>query len=234
MTNSITPTAHSSLVGGSTAARRVRNQGLLPEERQRKLQLVRDPAYLRRILLYDPSTGRLTWRERGPELFDCEDRYVQQVMKGWNSRYAGKPALVQTGTNNRYLQGLIGGVGVMSHRAAWMIYHGTPIPNGLQIDHINGDVTDNRIGNLRLATPQQNTFNSPGQPNSASRYKGVSWLSKAGRWRASVKVKGRFKELGLYATQEEAHSAYMAATEKLHGDFAYAKRPQQEKRSTNR
>ena len=44
------------------------------------------------------------------------------------------------------------------HRLIWEEAYG-PIPSGMQIDHINGIRTDNRLENLRLATNQQNSSN---------------------------------------------------------------------------
>lgn len=41
------------------------------------------------------------------------------------------------------------------HRIVWESVHG-PIPDGLQINHINGIKTDNRINNLELVTPSEN------------------------------------------------------------------------------
>lgn len=44
---------------------------------------------------------------------------------------------------------------VMAHRLIWERVNG-PIPEGMQINHINGIKHDNRIANLELVTPSEN------------------------------------------------------------------------------
>lgn len=95
-------------------------------------------------------------------------------------------------------------------------------PVGLQIDHINRNGLDNRLENLRLATPTQNRRNGSLQSNNSIGLKGVRFtragLSKP--YRATIYVQRRQIHLGSYATPEEAAAAYDRAAVELFGDFA--------------
>jgi hypothetical protein len=103
-----------------------------------------------------------------------------------------------------------------AHRLIWELFNG-PIPEGMLIDHIDGDILNNRIENLRLATRQQNNVNS----NGSGRYaKGVV-LSNSNKFRARIKVDGVHMDLGSYDTEEEAAEAYRVAALEVHGEFAY-------------
>ena len=103
-----------------------------------------------------------------------------------------------------------------AHRIVWQLHNGQ-IPDGLQIDHINGIKDDNRIENLRLDVNKENPQNiSEPQCNNTSGYLGVSWNEREKKWRAQIMVKGKRKYLGLYDTKEEAYEAYLAAKRDLH------------------
>jgi hypothetical protein len=99
------------------------------------------------------------------------------------------------------------------HVICWAIYFGE-YPNS-SIDHINGNRSDNRIVNMRLATAKQNAQNRHGaQSNNLIGLIGVS--KHQGKWRPRVAVDGKTHHFGLFDTAEEAHLAYLSKKRGLH------------------
>lgn len=92
-------------------------------------------------------------------------------------------------------------------------------PDGLLVDHINGDPLDNRRSNLRLATDEQNAWNSR-KKRGTSRFKGVSLVRPTGRWSSMIRVDGATRFLGNYLTEEDAARAYDAVARERFGEFA--------------
>jgi len=90
----------------------------------------------------------------------------------------------------------------------------------LEIDHINGDKTDNRLDNLRLCTHSQNHFNIKKAGRCSSRFKGVYFIKKTNRWCARITVKGKTYRLGNFCTEEDAAKAYDVEAKKRCGGFA--------------
>jgi len=97
------------------------------------------------------------------------------------------------------------------HRVVWEMHNGE-IPEGLYVDHIDRDSTNNRIENLRLVTVQQNNRNQ--------QRKGYSYDKARDAYRARIWVDGKSIELGSYAHEEDASNAYQTAKQNLFGEHA--------------
>ena len=152
----------------------------------------------RELLDYDPDTGVLTWKvgRRGP------------ARAGAVSGYLG---------GNGYLRTRVDGRMYRNHRVAWLIATGSWPAD--QIDHINGDRTDNRLANLREATARQNAHNTGLPVNNTSGFKGVHWHNHKGKWRAQVSHDGRLIYIGYFDTPEQASVAYEFYCEQTRGEF---------------
>ena len=100
----------------------------------------------------------------------------------------------------------------LAHRIVWALHFGDPGDH--QIDHIDRNHNNNRIENLRLATPRQNQHNRTNF-SGKSQFKGVG-LHANGRWRARVDG----EVVGYFATEIEAALAYNEAALVKHGSFA--------------
>lgn len=108
----------------------------------------------------------------------------------------------------------------LAHRVAWCIYHGE-WPTG-QIDHINGDKSDNRIANLRDVSASVNCQNQHrARRNSKTKALGVT-RTGSGRYMARMFVGGKRFYLGVHDSAEAAHAAYARAKKR---DESHPPRP---------
>lgn len=114
-----------------------------------------------------------------------------------------------------YKKVMLLGKNYLLHRIAFFLYHGY-IPE--QIDHINGNRSDNRKCNLRQANFAQNAQNRRLTTNNKTGYKGVS--KSKNRYRATISYNKKFKHLGYFDTIEEAAKVYEKACEKFHKEYA--------------
>lgn len=88
------------------------------------------------------------------------------------------------------------------------------------VDHRDGDGLNCRRCNLRSANASQNACNRRHHHDNTSGFKGVSWSKQKRRWRATITLGGKQRNLGLFDAPEQAARAYDAAARRLHGEFA--------------
>jgi hypothetical protein len=167
--------------------------------------------FVRSRLHYDSATGIFTWLRRSGQT--REDKIFNTMFAGkaagWKSRQGNKSRIEISFGHN--------GSNFKAHRLAWLYVHGA-WPS-CDVDHINGDPTDNRIENLRLCTASQNARNRGPQVNNTSGFKGVWYNRQCGKYSADIWVNGKKVYLGLFPTKEAAAATYALANDKYHGEF---------------
>ena len=105
---------------------------------------------------------------------------------------------------------------VKAHRIIFGLHHGY-IPE--QVDHINGNRSDNRIENLRAANNQTNQFNRACR-NGVSGLKNIYWRESRKRWFVKLCLKDKQVWLGSYKELELAELVAIEARNKYHKEFA--------------
>lgn len=96
---------------------------------------------------------------------------------------------------------------------------GGPIPKGKFVDHKNRDRLDNTRKNLRLTDCSGNSANVT-KFTGSSKFIGVHWSKRRGKWYSQIKKSGKVKYLGVFDNEEDAAEAYNSAALELHGEFA--------------
>lgn len=171
------------------------------------------PDLLRQLLRYEPETGKLFWKERTADIFHCTVQTREWSCRRWNSQHAGKAAFTAD-SGVGYRAGHIFGKRYYAHRVAWAITHRT-WPEG-EIDHIDGNRSNNALSNLRAVSPADNRKNQKRRTDNVSGATGVYWSAKELKWRAQIKVGRIMRSLGCFGQLSDAIAARKAA-EVLHG-----------------
>ena len=137
------------------------------------------------------------------ELFDyLEDGKL--VRKATTSNRAKIGTIVGSNNGNGYLRVSVNSKYCHVHRIIFMWHYGY-FPE--EVDHKNGDKSDNRIENLREATHSQNGKNLSIRKNNKVGVNGIRWDSSRNKWYASIGVNHKTKYLGRYVVLEDAIKA---------------------------
>lgn len=162
---------------------------------------------LRQLLDYDPETGVLRWKERGPDGFKTARSHSV-----WNAKHAGGLAF-RMANDRGYLTSCVLGRRYSAHRVVWKWVTGQDPDH---IDHINGVKADNRFSNLRNVAKVDNQRNRKKPSNNTSGVIGVTARSDLpGKWIAYIGEGGKTIKLGSFETKEAALAARRAAEERL-------------------
>lgn len=153
---------------------------------------------LKSLLRYDPETGVFTYRDR-------KGRKMPGTVAGTDE---GRGYIAICLDYKRY----------RAAHLAWLYIYGR-LPES-QIDHKNGNPSDNRIENLRESTQAQNLQNlrSP-KTNSSSKYLGVTCHKriKNKKWQARIQIDEKVRSLGYFRCPTAAYLlGYLPAKRRLH------------------
>lgn len=150
---------------------------------------------LKKCLKYEIKTGEFKWIIRISKKVKVGDTAGTFDKKG-------------------YCRIAIKGIRYQAHRLAWLYIYGH-FPKEY-IDHIDGNPRNNRIENLRECTLAENSQNIRAHIDAFSKYVGVSWYKRYGKWRAKIQLNGKEKCLGYFDTEDQAFNAYKKEKSKLH------------------
>lgn len=137
--------------------------------------------------------------------YDLETGKVRRTRDGVELRNVAK---------NGYLRGRVCGELHYVHRLVVLCMTGD-WPSA-DVDHIDGDRSNNRWVNLRAATRAENLQNRSATTKSASGVRNVYFDKPSGKWQVKVMRSGRSKSFGYFGTLEEASSVALTAKAEMH------------------
>jgi hypothetical protein len=166
---------------------------------------------------YEEASGNLIWKPRSG---------ASKGDKTFNTKYAGAVAGSMGYTDTGIARGICvtvrsNGIKIQeyAHRIISEMFDG-PIPEGIQIDHKDGNAFNNRRSNHRRATVTQNRHNMRITFRNNSGLKGVAFDKARGLWSAEIRANGVRRHLGRFQTKGLAAVARAKAAIRYHGDFA--------------
>jgi len=139
---------------------------------------------------------------------DVDYEYLSQWRWSYDGRYAVRKTNYYDNSGKRFTKKFY--------------MHRELMGNPKAVDHKNLNKLDNTRANLRSCNKSLNEANkSKISVNTSSKYKGVTWHKRAGKWLAQIKKDKVFFYLGLHSSELDAAKAYNDEAVKHFGEFAY-------------
>ena len=156
---------------------------------------------------YDPDTGIIYHNpDRPRDDFKSEGGYQR-----WLKVYGGKEA--GHTSSNGYVRVFVNGKGLLAHRVA-LVMSGIVIPDGYEVDHLDGSRKNNKLNNLRVVTRAENNKNVTVRKDNKSGVTGVQWNKHTKKWLAVIWVDKKSVYLGSFINLGDAAKARADAERK--------------------
>lgn len=139
----------------------------------------------------------------------------------WKQR-PGKSVVIGSVAGSLYGVGyyriLLKGKRYLAHRVLWEMYNGA-VPVGTLVDHIDADITNNTIANLRLASPSENSYNRKAIAGKVLPKGIIERRDKPGYYQASIRCAG--SRLYQSGTNVDVLVTWLhSMRDNLHGQYA--------------
>ena len=139
-----------------------------------------------------------------------EDGLWRKARVGRDKRRLKEGRVEGTGTHSDgYSTVTVNGRNELYHRVVACLAFKMDIPPGIQIDHRDGNPTNNSPDNLRLVTNRENSQNR--DKHRAGKLVGACFNKKRDKWEAKIRLNGKQYHLCYRDTELEAHEAYLKA-----------------------
>jgi len=148
--------------------------------------------------LFDYKDGELYWKVRSAHKIHIGDK---AGCKDANGYYRVRI--------NKKMYGL--------HRIIFAMHNGF-FPK--QIDHIDRNIQNNKIENLREVNSAQNMWNVVKNSRNTSGYRNVLFRKDKQKWTCRFRINGKDIMRGSFKTAEEANEYAIKLREELHGQYA--------------
>lgn len=144
--------------------------------------------YLKECFMYDEAEGVLVWKHR-PRNHFVSDFYWEYFNREKAGTVAGNYSKRSKDSSLHVYVVCIREGTLLGHSVIWAITHGYfPQDRGLEIDHIDGNPSNNKPNNLRIVTRKENSMNVGIRSNNTSGYSGVNYSKEKNKWRVRISI----------------------------------------------